>query len=192
MFGFNISIAVVIFIFVSAVIKLKLEHIKRFRIFHVLVQIVHLDCRAQLSKVRHCLCLIRQMHCCVNGFLARRLWCSRVLQVLDEGLPEGICLNVNVPEVPAEALKGVKICSQANGFWKEEFEKRKDPTGKDYYWLTGFFHNREPDDGGEGTDEWALAHHYASVVPVNTDLTAHALLKKIGHWETSIIEDGSK
>lgn len=115
-----------------------------------------------------------------------------ISRVLDEGLPEGICLNVNVPDVTKEDLKGVKICCQANGFWKEEFEKRKDPTGKDYYWLTGFFYNREPDNGGEGSDEWALAHHYASVVPVNTDLTAHGLLKKMGHWETSMIEDDRK
>ena len=113
-------------------------------------------------------------------------------RVLSEGLPKGICLNVNVPEIPEGELKGIKICSQANGFWKEKFEKRQDPGGKDYYWLTGFFHNREPEGGGEGTDEWALAQHYASVVPVNTDLTAYALLKEMGHWETSIVENGSK
>lgn len=113
-------------------------------------------------------------------------------RVLSEGLPKGICLNVNVPDISEEELKGIKVCSQANGFWKEEFEKRQDPTGKDYYWLTGFFHNREPEGGGEGTDEWALAQHYASVVPVNTDLTSHSMLEKMGHWETSTIEDASK
>ena len=115
-----------------------------------------------------------------------------IRRVLSEGLPEGICLNVNVPEVSREKLKGIKICSQANGFWKEEFEKRKDPMGKDYYWLTGFFHNREPDNGGEGSDEWALANHYASVVPVNTDLTAHKLLDQLGQWETSKARTGGK
>jgi len=113
-------------------------------------------------------------------------------RVLSEGLPEGICLNVNVPDVPDAELKGLKICSQANGFWKEEFEKRKDPMGKEYYWLTGFFQNREPDNGGEGSDEWALANGYASVVPVNTDLTAHKLLAKMGHWETINSGDDGK
>jgi 5'-nucleotidase len=113
-------------------------------------------------------------------------------RVLEEGLPMGICLNVNIPEVSDGEMKGIKICSQANGFWKEEFQKRQDPTGRDYYWLTGFFHNREPDGEREGTDEWALAHHYASVVPVNTDLTAYALLAKMGHWEKSSVEDGSQ
>ncbi len=113
-------------------------------------------------------------------------------RVLEEGLPEGICLNVNIPDVSDGGLKGIKICSQANGFWKEEFQKRQDPMGRDYYWLTGFFFNREPEGDGVGTDEWALAQHYASVVPVNTDLTAHAQLGKMGHWETSIVEDGRK
>ncbi len=113
-------------------------------------------------------------------------------RVLSEGLQEGICLNVNVPEVPASELKGIKVCSQANGYWKEEFQKRQDPMGKDYYWLTGFFHNREPDGGGEGTDEWALAQHYASVVPVHTDLTAHDMVGRMAHWETSTTEDDSK
>ncbi|MEN8156489.1 MAG: 5'/3'-nucleotidase SurE [Bacteroidota bacterium] len=107
--------------------------------------------------------------------VARRM----IKQVLDEGLPEGICLNVNVPNVAIEALKGIKICSQANGYWKEEFQKREDPNGREYYWLTGFFHNREPEGDGIGTDEWALENRYASVVPVSTDLTAHSQIEKM-------------
>ena len=113
-------------------------------------------------------------------------------RVMEEGLPDGICLNVNVPDVAHGALKGIRICSQANGFWKEEFQKRQDPMGRDYYWLTGFFHNREPDGGREGTDEWALEKHYASVVPINTDLTAHGLMGKIKHWEKSPFQHGGK
>ena len=105
--------------------------------------------------------------------------------VLENGLPQGICLNVNVPAVPLEALKGIRMCSQANGYWKEEFQKREDPNGREYYWLTGFFHNREPEGDGIGTDEWALEQHYASVVPVNTDLTAHSLLEKMKDWKIS-------
>ncbi len=106
-------------------------------------------------------------------------------QVLQKGLPEGICLNVNVPNVTERELKGIRICSQANGYWKEEFQKREDPIGREYYWLTGFFHNREPEGGGLGTDEWALEQHFASVVPVNTDLTAHSVLEAMKSWEKS-------
>jgi 5'-nucleotidase len=112
-----------------------------------------------------------------------------ISRVLEEGIPDGICLNVNVPELPREELKGILLCYQANGYWKEEFEKRTDPNGNEYYWLTGFFHNREPDDGGRGTDEWALREHYASVVPVNTDLTAYQVLKKMQAWEMSLINN---
>jgi 5'-nucleotidase len=75
------------------------------------------------------------------------------------------------------------VCTQANGFWKEEFEKRSDPNGKEYFWLTGFFQNREPDNGGEGTDEWALHNGYVSVVPINTDLTAYTVLDKMRSLE---------
>ena len=105
-----------------------------------------------------------------------------ISKVLRKGLPKGICLNVNVPAVSMEELKGLRVCNQANGYWKEEFQKREDPHGGDYYWLTGFFHNREPEGGGAGTDEWALERRYASLVPVNTDLTAYSMLREIREW----------
>jgi len=99
--------------------------------------------------------------------------------VLENGLPDGICLNVNIPAIPSEKIMGIKICSQANGFWKEEFEKRIDPNGTTYYWLTGFFHNREPENGGTDTDEWALKNGYVSIVPINTDLTAYKVMEEL-------------
>ena len=94
-----------------------------------------------------------------------------------EPLPEGICLNVNIPAKPAEEIKGIKICRQSKGNWKEEFEKRKDPMGKTYYWLTGFFQNHEPES--DDTDEWALTNDYVSLVPVTVDMTAHWYLDKL-------------
>jgi len=89
-------------------------------------------------------------------------------------LPKGICLNVNIPSVPGKEIRGVKVCRQARGNWREEFEKRKDPMGKTYYWLTGIFENHEPKS--TDTDEWALANNYVSVVPVSVDMTAHNYL----------------
>src|SRR6056300_856983 len=62
-------------------------------------------------------------------------------QVLKHGLPNGIVLNVNIPNVPKEGIKGIKICRQAKANWVEEFDKRQTPHGKDYYWLTGKFVN---------------------------------------------------
>ena len=73
-------------------------------------------------------------------------------------------------------LKGVKVCRQANANWEEEFEERKDPKGRIYYWLKGEFVNY---DKGHDTDEWALENHYVSVVPVQFDLTAYSTLSNI-------------
>lgn len=98
-------------------------------------------------------------------------------QLVKEALPKGICLNVNIPsKIPGE-IKGIRICRQARGNWKEEFEKRKDPMGKTYYWLTGVFQNHEPE--AEDTDEWALANNYVSLVPVTVDMTAHSYLGEL-------------
>lgn len=97
--------------------------------------------------------------------------------VLQNGLPVGISLNVNFPVVSEKDFKGIKVCKQTQGVWKEEFEKRKDPYGMDYYWLTGKFLNFEPDN--ENTDEYALNNNYASVVPVRADLTDYDMINKL-------------
>ncbi len=91
-------------------------------------------------------------------------------QVLAFGLPEATLLNVNIPYLKVNELNGLKICRQAVAKWEEEYSERHDPHGKKYYWLTGKFVNY---DKGEDTDEWALAHGFVSVVPVQYDLTAH-------------------
>ena len=108
--------------------------------------------------------------------------CSKYIRIvmkmlLKEPLPNGVCLNVNIPKAPENDIKGIKVCRQAKGNWKEEFEKRKDPMGKTYYWLTGIYNNHEPD--AEDTDEWALANNYVSVVPVTVDMTAHWYLDNL-------------
>ena len=97
--------------------------------------------------------------------------------LLAEPLPPGICLNVNIPAVDGREIKGIRICRQSKGNWKEEFEKRKDPMGRTYYWLTGFYNNHEPE--AEDTDEWALRNNFVSMVPVTVDMTAHGYLEKL-------------
>jgi 5'-nucleotidase len=94
-----------------------------------------------------------------------------------EPLPSGICLNVNIPAAKKHEIRGIKICRQAKGNWKEEFEKRKDPMGKTYYWLTGVFLNHEPD--AVDTDEWSISNNFVSVVPVTVDMTAHWYIDKL-------------
>ena len=102
-----------------------------------------------------------------------------VEECLAQGLPSGVVLNVNIPKLPQEKIKGVKVCRQADAYWQEKFDKRTSPLGRDYYWLTGEFINK---DKGEDTDEWALANGYVSVVPVQFDLTAHHAIKDINTW----------
>lgn len=102
-------------------------------------------------------------------------------KVMEEGLPDFVCLNINIPKLNGAAIRGVKVCRQVNGYWLEEFEKRTDPHGGEYYWLTGSFFNRE--DGVEGTDEWALNNNYISVVPIHFDLTAYHMIDQMRSWE---------
>uniref|UniRef100_UPI00404A5E27 5'/3'-nucleotidase SurE n=1 Tax=Flavobacterium sp. TaxID=239 RepID=UPI00404A5E27 len=101
------------------------------------------------------------------------------LEVLENGLPEGVILNVNFPKASKEPIKGVKVCRQAKAMWKERFDKRTNPQGKEYYWLTGEFINQ---DKGQDTDEFALENGYISIVPVQFDLTAHHAIQTLNNW----------
>lgn len=100
--------------------------------------------------------------------------------ILKHGMPEDVVLNVNIPDGTLDELKGIKICRQARARWVEEFDERTDPNNRKYYWLTGKFLNN---DKGEDTDEWALAHKYVSVVPVQFDLTAHHAIGTLNSWD---------
>lgn len=102
------------------------------------------------------------------------------VEVLENGLPEGVVLNVNFPKLKEEDIKGIRICRQAKAIWVEKFDKRKTPQGRDYYWLAGEFVNQ---DKGEDTDEWALENGFVSVVPVQFDLTAHHAIQQLNTWK---------
>jgi 5'-nucleotidase len=99
-------------------------------------------------------------------------------EVLKNGLPKDVCLNVNIPMSKKDEIKGVKICRQARANWVEELDERHDPSGKPYFWLTGKFENY--DKGHKDTDVWALDNNYVSVVPVQFDMTAHHAIKELG------------
>lgn len=103
-----------------------------------------------------------------------------VLETLEKKLPQGVILNVNIPNLKEKEIKGIKICRQAKALWVEKFDKRQTPFGKDYYWLSGEFVNQ---DKGDDTDEWALENGYISVVPVQFDLTAHHAIQQLNTWE---------
>lgn len=93
-------------------------------------------------------------------------------RMLAQPMPEHTLLNVNIPLVEQQDFKGIKLCRQAYAKWEENFDHRKDPRGKDYYWMVGRFLNM---DTGTNTDVAALAAGFASVVPIKIDFTDTAM-----------------
>lgn len=89
-------------------------------------------------------------------------------RVISQGLPEGICLNVNFPARCTP--KGVKVVRAAKSHWTEEYATYATPHGKSFYWQTGKLYNEQPDD--PSTDEYWLAQQYATIVPIRPDQTA--------------------
>jgi 5'-nucleotidase len=120
-------------------------------------------------------------HAKTADFSAAREAVRRIVPaVLENGLPNGTCLNVNIPKLPWTEINGIKVCRQSAGYWEEAFEERKSPGGATYYWMSGQFTNP---DHGEDTDEWALSHGYVSVVPTQFDLTAHHAIAQLNQWK---------
>ncbi len=91
-----------------------------------------------------------------------------IQQVLEHGITPHNLLNVNIPDLPFEAIKGIKICQQGKAHWEEEYYNRLDPMGRRYYWLTGKF---VWEDEHKNSDVYALENDYVSIVPVQFDLT---------------------
>ena len=102
-----------------------------------------------------------------------------VRKVLSEGLPKGICLNVNFPA--RQHFEGVKVCRMTFGSWVEEIDKCRHPRGYDYYWVVGHYHNDEP--GIEGTDQYALNNGYVAITPTKVDVTAYDFMKQLQDWK---------
>ena len=98
-------------------------------------------------------------------------------QFLQNPPAAGSYLNVNIPELPIEQIKGIRLCRQGRGAWIKEYEKRTDPYGHDYYWLTGEFRNDEP--LAPDADQNVLEAHYISIVPHHTDTSCYAELERL-------------
>ena len=100
--------------------------------------------------------------------------------VLRQGLPPGILLNVNIPALPLDEVKGIVPTRQARSRWEESFSARVDPFDQPYYWLSGRFVNL---DEGEETDLAAVEQGYVSVTPIQHDLTAHEQVATLRRWD---------
>ena len=97
-------------------------------------------------------------------------------RVLEHGLPADTSLNVNIPRLAADQIRGIRVCHEARAQWLDSFERRVDPQGRPYWWLTGKF---VCDNPPEASDEWALANGYVSVVPIHPDFTHYEALDEL-------------
>jgi len=100
--------------------------------------------------------------------------------VLENGLPQGTCLNVNFPLLDNEgreergevrAYRGVRVCRMARGRWVDETNRCHHKRGYDYWWMVGNYVSDEPD--ADDTDRWALSHGYVAITPTTIDVTAY-------------------
>ena len=101
-------------------------------------------------------------------------------KVIKEGLKKGTCLNVNIPNIKENQIKGIKVCRQGRAFWDDTFDHRKDPLGKDYYWLTGSFSSKEQ---ALDTDINYLENNYVTIVPTQFDMTCHDSVDELKKWK---------
>ncbi|NWF89001.1 MAG: 5'/3'-nucleotidase SurE [Ignavibacteriaceae bacterium] len=107
--------------------------------------------------------------------LARRL----ALKMKNQKLPLGTMLNVNVPDVSEEEIAGILLTKQGKSTWDDVYEQRKDPYGKDYYWLTGKMFDVDTD---ADIDQVAIRNNYVSITPIHFDLTDYETFKKMKNW----------
>lgn len=100
-------------------------------------------------------------------------------RILKEGIPKGIYLNVNIPDTPM--VRGLRVCSQADGRFIGEYEKHHTPTGKEVFWLSGSL--KLNSDKDRNWDVQLLNRGYATIVPCNIDVTDYQFIQEIKHWD---------
>ncbi len=109
------------------------------------------------------------------------IWARRItLKAYHQGIPKGCCLNVNIPNLPRDEIKGVKVTRQGKKAYSERVEERRDPWGRVYYWIGGEEPNWEAEPG---TDYWAVKNGYISITPIHLDLTDYKALEKLKSFE---------
>jgi 5'-nucleotidase len=114
-------------------------------------------------------------------FTASKHYAEKVIRLMlaHEG-DANLLLNVNIPKLSLEDIKGMRICEQGRGLWHEEFMESQDPRGEKYYWLTGRFNS---DTSNENSDLHALDEGFVSIVPSQFDLTNYSAMRNIKYFE---------
>jgi 5'-nucleotidase len=107
-------------------------------------------------------------------------------KMIGKDLPTGTLLNVNVPDVPEDQIKGICLTSQGKSKWDDNYEQRVDPNGRDYYWLTG---SLTVLDTEINTDQAAIKNNYVSISPIHFDLTDYAAYERMKNWNIEKLMD---
>lgn len=102
------------------------------------------------------------------------------LEIHKRGIPNGTMLNVNVPNLPESQISGILVTKQGKSKWDDVYEKRVDPYGRNYYWLTG---NLVELDKSLEFDQVAIKNNFVSVSPIHFDLTDYQMYEKMKQWE---------
>jgi 5'-nucleotidase len=103
-----------------------------------------------------------------------------VEKVIQEGLPKETLLNVNVPCLPYDQIKGLRITRQGLRVYRDQLDRRVDPRGVPYYWIGGEAPTGIPE---EGTDVGALSQGFVSITPLQMDMTAYPAMESLESWE---------
>ena len=104
-------------------------------------------------------------------------------QALEKGIAPDVLLNVNVPSVAREQIRGILVTRLGKRIYRDKLIERQDPFGRSYYWIGG---DEPTGQADEGTDIWAMANDYVSVTPIQMDLTNYALIDQLKGWSLSL------
>lgn len=111
---------------------------------------------------------------------AGQIACTVAKKVLEQGLAEGVVLNVNIPYLSVEAMKGMMVTRQGMRVYRDALDRRVDPRGRPYYWIGGEAPTGVNEDG---TDVGALFAGYVSITPLQLDLTNYRAVDILKNWE---------
>ena len=103
-----------------------------------------------------------------------------IKKTAEKSLPKGTLLNVNIPPLKKDEIKGIRVCRQSDRVFQVSFDKRSDLRGIDYYWQGGEMDFSEPD---ENADIHALEKGYVTITPIQYDLTNHSFLDDLKTWD---------
>jgi 5'-nucleotidase len=110
---------------------------------------------------------------------AARLAAKLAIVVAKRGLPEGTLLNVNVPAVPEEQVRGIRLTKQGTSKWEDTFDVRRDPANREYFWLKGRLNITDTDPT---SDQIAVQSGFVSITPIHYDLTDRKMLEEMRGW----------